>query len=750
MQNSTTQLDSRSTLALAQFYENHEKRRMGQTNERVLLKVVKDAKGSHLESRVQNGPTWGWLDRLELIFTNHFKLKNVVEFLKDKQFADEIKPALDSKIIKHDKRLFSFKIATVFARVITPPKVPAVASSDELKSINTLIGAMSDHSCKTQAEFKKNFERRVLAFEKKGKHPDAIKLLREIYNSQYLQLEKPTPSSTRNNKTGAKAERRVAAETSTVGANSHTQKLNKQAAPIKEMTSGEFTILSRKIDSRVRTHSQMAANQYGSGLYNSGCDCFVNSIIQMLRFSPIQLPELVSKSPTLDRIRLLEEANQNRLFEGLIGIINVRNDRLQGLNQLKLDLVSRENQPEFSKAVGQVLALQPEQQDRAIELIMEAFQTEPDQIDAFFSDPLICEQQPLQTILRAIIDSSDKDAAFAKFVDVVISGIEKKSAFAELIKSYGLEDVEPEIMRFAHMKTSDREALIRRSVVEQLRKIHATSLADRRQAVSADAIQNLRQLLRLAGLDSESSHSQEDAAGMCRTVCDLIGIAPVDFNIKVDYQKPKIGDKEIPVAALERQKVVDSVVTLSIKDAENHISLAHLINANTVSEEIDPKMVARTDAATMGRLLGRALTDEEKQILEKENSYSLQTTQKLEFPADSHRPEFLSFQVKRYEYPAGEAVKLFKRIGISPEIEIGIEGQTEMAKYRLNAVSIHSGSSPRSGHYYTYVRQIVDGKPVWIEYNDSRVIMHDKADDIAKVELDIELNGYVFSYSKAN
>jgi ubiquitin C-terminal hydrolase len=168
-----------------------------------------------------------------------------------------------------------------------------------------------------------------------------------------------------------------------------------------------------------------------------------------------------------------------------------------------------------------------------------------------------------------------------------------------------------------------------------------------------------------------------------------------------------------------------------------------------VREEIDPKAIASAVEQNPDRL-GKRVSAEELEALKKEPAISQMTTQQLLFRANQAPPLFLPIQLKRFKYrDDGSQAKLFKKISPSSELEIGQEGTDKKTSYNLAAVVIHQGGSTSGGHYYTYVPRIMNGKKVWIEFNDAMVILHDNPKDIEIVERDIQVHGYMHFYRRA-
>ncbi|MFK7827853.1 MAG: ubiquitin carboxyl-terminal hydrolase family protein [Oligoflexales bacterium] len=111
----------------------------------------------------------------------------------------------------------------------------------------------------------------------------------------------------------------------------------------------------------------------------------------------------------------------------------------------------------------------------------------------------------------------------------------------------------------------------------------------------------------------------------------------------------------------------------------------------------------------------------------------------------------LMFRLERFKWDLGSdgnvtQVKIESELGLDYEIEVKQinpdDGKSIIeSSYHLKAVSVHSGSSPKSGHYYTYVYE-KDAKQ-WVLYDDISVQLVEE-EVVAK---DIAKNGYLFLYS---
>lgn len=109
----------------------------------------------------------------------------------------------------------------------------------------------------------------------------------------------------------------------------------------------------------------------------------------------------------------------------------------------------------------------------------------------------------------------------------------------------------------------------------------------------------------------------------------------------------------------------------------------------------------------------------------------------VEHPA----PVVLPIQLDRY--PEGGREKRQDPITPTTEVVVNVFG-SEPVTYKLRSIVVHAGSTPQSGHYYTYVPQ-PDGS--WVEFNDDNVYPHPKPqsqqDNAAK-------NGLLYFYEKVS
>jgi len=104
------------------------------------------------------------------------------------------------------------------------------------------------------------------------------------------------------------------------------------------------------------------------------------------------------------------------------------------------------------------------------------------------------------------------------------------------------------------------------------------------------------------------------------------------------------------------------------------------------------------------------------------------TDQKVTFRSKSKTPEFLPIYLDRpqfeHKYDKDDIVTEFARTPVVPngQLEIVVGNTGEKAKYRLVSVVIGRDSIE---HAYCYVvERDSNGDPVWVEYNDHKVLIH--------------------------
>ena len=119
-------------------------------------------------------------------------------------------------------------------------------------------------------------------------------------------------------------------------------------------------------------------------------------------------------------------------------------------------------------------------------------------------------------------------------------------------------------------------------------------------------------------------------------------------------------------------------------------------------------------------------------------------------------PLALPIVLKRFSYDkeAQRPTKQTTRIIPSETIDFPLAGEeSKKARYELKSIVIHDGSTPRGGHYYTYVPcpSLEEQQKSYIEFDDSSVRRHEDAEKSKKgifktVHEDVCKNGYIFFY----
>src|SRR6185295_9275494 len=112
-------------------------------------------------------------------------------------------------------------------------------------------------------------------------------------------------------------------------------------------------------------------------------------------------------------------------------------------------------------------------------------------------------------------------------------------------------------------------------------------------------------------------------------------------------------------------------------------------------------------------------------------------------------PQFLPVSLKRFGYSHLEGKPFKKQVAITPtpDLYVSCEGQKQGAHYRLASIVVHQGISASGGHYYSYVPKVVDGKVVWVKFDDDKVTTHnDPAKHNSAEYQDVLKNAYIFNY----
>jgi uncharacterized UBP type Zn finger protein len=111
--------------------------------------------------------------------------------------------------------------------------------------------------------------------------------------------------------------------------------------------------------------------------------------------------------------------------------------------------------------------------------------------------------------------------------------------------------------------------------------------------------------------------------------------------------------------------------------------------------------------------------------------------QKIAFATKSKAPKFLPIYldrpVEKHYYSKKDYASESSRTPVEPtsNIEIPLADKTGKAVYKLASVVIGRDSQ---GHAYSYVVEKTNGKTVWVQYNDSRVTVHEKPETKLKTK----------------
>jgi len=253
-----------------------------------------------------------------------------------------------------------------------------------------------------------------------------------------------------------------------------------------------------------------------------------------------------------------------------------------------------------------------------------------------------------------------------------------------------------------------------------------------RRTAQAEEINGFRQLMRRHGFRTTSRASQEDASQFCQFLLDAVGFQPIQQKVEVFHQAG------LTVPSLDRGRVVENHIQLGLGRAVANSELKDLALSSLIMEEVEAAKIASQSDINQGEECRQAL----REMKPLEEIPTLQSIQ-LE---EGKIPELLPIFIKRFEFDAGlqQMTKLKTRILPSPTIDFPLTNHpTKKARFVLCSVVVHSGTSAKQGHYYTYVPKEIEGRRAYLEYNDSTVRLHRNP---ATVLDDVAENGYLYFY----
>ncbi|MCE5294049.1 MAG: hypothetical protein LLF94_05490 [Chlamydiales bacterium] len=271
------------------------------------------------------------------------------------------------------------------------------------------------------------------------------------------------------------------------------------------------------------------------------------------------------------------------------------------------------------------------------------------------------------------------------------------------------------------------KAIVQLSLINKLQEIY-TKLDN--ATVDENTVQSFRTLIIASGFSDQGTDlsSQEDAAAMLAHLLTSIGSQPFTFTNAISYQS----NFAIPMLDMQG-KNEQSLFPIALMDVAPNTTMQNLVVGKKVDETIE-----KNDIVNRDDFLDRNQSEMEE-ILELKGPITVSTTQTLAF-TQGQEPKLLPITLKRYDFTKDTGATKNK-IAIPPSLtlEVPIIGQNEVARYRLTAVTVHQGSTIKSGHFYTYATK-PDGN--WVEYNDSRVSEKTNKDAID----DISHNAYIYYY----
>jgi hypothetical protein len=164
-------------------------------------------------------------------------------------------------------------------------------------------------------------------------------------------------------------------------------------------------------------------------------------------------------------------------------------------------------------------------------------------------------------------------------------------------------------------------------------------------------------------------------------------------------------------------------------------TLKDLVTNARQTEEIDRHAYSRVQAA---------------QGLKEFRPVKVKHTEQLLVESKEGAPEYFVGRLTRFSMDHdGVRSKRFDFILPSAFLDFRIRGQEhglDTVSYDLTAITVHSGKTIDSGHYYTYFRKQVQGEWKFFKYDD--LTGTEISQNVERVLEDAALNGYIFYYNK--
>lgn len=233
---------------------------------------------------------------------------------------------------------------------------------------------------------------------------------------------------------------------------------------------------------------------------------------------------------------------------------------------------------------------------------------------------------------------------------------------------------------------------------------------------------------------------QQDVHEFFVFLLDQIGAPNFKFKMQVFHQF------KLPINMLDKTENIGNNISLGMESAPENTPLQDLIVQNEVTtEEIEKQKLQKHYISLKPQErkqegFGDGV-DAEKTLGALPDTLDVHTLKSVQLAEPA--PEFLPILLKRFTFDKKSQNLTKKKQSIlpSPEIEFPVMGQgnsTKTARYKLDAILIHSGSSMQFGHYYTYVPK----KDGYLVFDDDTVTFK-KTDELFQ---DTCKNGYLFFY----
>ncbi|MDB6081767.1 MAG: Ubiquitin carboxyl-terminal hydrolase [Chlamydiia bacterium] len=242
-----------------------------------------------------------------------------------------------------------------------------------------------------------------------------------------------------------------------------------------------------------------------------------------------------------------------------------------------------------------------------------------------------------------------------------------------------------------------------------------------KRTITNDEINNFRKLVISLGFEPRRESretSQEDAAEFFSFLMTQLGMPPVQYvnqikhELKATIPQLKSSQDNSPYLRVGFKKAA------KLEDLLFNQQVMHSVQLQNIHPEGDGETLfnPETKEKIPFSALNRTVYQQNRATID------VKATESYQLPGDCAPPPILPIGLNRFN---NWSQKLKNQIAIAEELDFPIAGKPSVrAHYELSAIVVHDGHFSFSGHYFTYAPKIIEGRKVWVEYNNDQVRIH--------------------------